>query len=255
MVVDACLDRGTGLWYIKVRNGFEIHGKMVCGHNHPTSKSPSSHPMYCRMNLTPEIVASIITDAEVGIGPSITLSRLQVKYSDLLLRSEDIQNTRKKIEAEHIGDMTRTEYLLSLLQKNGACFNTKTDEADRLPHLFFASHDVLRAFGESPEVILMDCTYKTNKFGMPLFNIVGVSGMNTTTHLAHVFMRGETIEDYKWALNSLKLALEPRTIPLPNVICVDRDLAHLCALVDVFPMVPVLLCLWHVVKAVETHAR
>lgn len=36
---------------------------------------------------------------------------------------------------------------------------------------------------------------------------------------------------------------------------VDRDLALLNALEQVFPDVPVLLCLWHVVKDVQTHAR
>ena len=63
------------------------------------------------------------------------------------------------------------------------------------------------------------------------------------------------MNDYVWALLKLRSVFESRNIPLPNVVLVDRCLALLNALDVVFPTVPVLLCMWHVVKAVESHAR
>lgn len=54
----------------------------------------------------------------------------------------------------------------------------------------------------------MDCTYKTNEFEMPLLNVVGVTGMNTTIHLAHTFMAGQATADYEWRITQLKQVLE-----------------------------------------------
>ena len=88
---------------------------------------------------------------------------------------------------------------------------------------------------------------------MPLLNIIGVSGMNTTTHLGHCFLRGETTADYVWVLTALKTTLASFDVPLRNVFSVDRDL--LAALNEVFSSVSALLCLWHIIKAVQTHAR
>ena len=55
----------------------------------------------------------------------------------------------------------------------------KTDERGQITHLFFAnsgSLDLLKAF---PDVLLMDCTYKTNLYGMPLLVICGVTNLKT----------------------------------------------------------------------------
>lgn len=54
------------------------------------------------------------------------------------------------------------------------------------------------------DVLLMGCTYKTNRFGMTLLNIVGVTGMNTTIHVAHAFLKGETQANFEWALATLR---------------------------------------------------
>lgn len=46
-----------------------------------------------------------------------------------------------------------------------------------------------------------------------------------------------------------------RGIQQPQVIFVDRDLALLNDLEDVFPAIPLLLCLWHIFKDVQAHVR
>ena len=63
-------------------------------------------------------------------------------------------------------------------------------------HLFFANEDALAIFKSNYDVIIMDCTYRTNRFNMPLLGIVGVTGMNTTIHVAQAFLHGETKRDY-----------------------------------------------------------
>lgn len=107
----------------------------------------------------------------------------------------------------------------------------------------------------TPDVIMMDCTCRTNRFNMPLLNIVGVTGMNTTIHIAQVFIRGEKECDYTWAATQLKAFMIRYEIEFPQVIFTDRDLTLLNALESTLPGVPALLCIWHIVRDVESHAR
>ncbi len=46
------------------------------------------------------------------------------------------------------------------------------------------------------EVILMDCTYKTNRYKMPLLIIIEVIALNITFYVAFCFMKGENYSDY-----------------------------------------------------------
>jgi MULE transposase domain len=46
---------------------------------------------------------------------------------------------------------------------------------------------------ENPDIL---CTYKTNKFGMPLLDILGVDGLDQGFTVGVVFLNGETEEDY-----------------------------------------------------------
>jgi hypothetical protein len=45
--------------------------------------------------------------------------------------------------------------------------------------------------------------YKTNKYGMPLLNIIGVDACQRSFCIAFAFLSGENEEDYIWALGRL----------------------------------------------------
>lgn len=113
-----------------------------------------------------------------------------------------------------------------------------------LMRLYFALNEALEVYKDSSVPILMDCTCKTNRFDLPMLNMIGLTGMNATIHLAQAFVRGETFDDYIWALSQLRVTWNRKTIHLPQVIFVDRDQAQLKPLEAVFPTVPVLLYLW-----------
>ena len=49
----------------------------------------------------------------------------------------------------------------------------------------------------NPWVISMDCTYKTNRYGLPLLDIVGFSATGSTFYLRFVFMKDEKQDIYK----------------------------------------------------------
>jgi len=105
------------------------------------------------------------------------------------------------------------------------------------------------------EVLVMDCTYKTNKYKMPLLTIVGQTSIGTTFHVGFAFLESERPEDYAWVLKHLKDASGALGLPDPDVIVTDRDLALMQAIEEVFPNTSALLCIWHVNKNVLKNCK
>src|SRR5581483_12389230 len=99
----------------------------------------------------------------------------------------------------------------------------------------------------------MDCTYKTNKFKMPLLNVVGITSFNTTFYSCFIFMKGEEKIDYLWVLTHV--AQLYNGVSKPGVIVTDRELALMNALEIIFPDSANLLCVWHISKNVLKNCK
>ncbi|GKA29260.1 PKS-NRPS hybrid synthetase [Tanacetum coccineum] len=79
----------------------------------------------------------------------------------------------------------------------------------------------------------MDCTYKTNRFNMPLLDIIGVSCFNTSFYSGFAFLKTETVESYDWALKAFKKIFGHDNQPF--VIMSDRELALMNGIKTIFP--------------------
>jgi MULE transposase-like protein len=94
----------------------------------------------------------------------------------------------------------------------------------------------------------MDCTYKTNRFNMPLLSICGISPLSKSFQVAAVLLEGEKEEQFTWALEALTQYYREAGVPSPKVILTDRDLGLMNALAacQISRDIPHLLCGWHV---------
>ena len=99
--------------------------------------------------------------------------------------------------------------------------------------------EILCAF---PHVLIMDCTYKTNRYRFPLLQIVGVTSTNMTFFVAYVYMNAEKEDNYTWALTALSSLLDDNC--LPSVIVTDRELSLMNSITSIFPKARHLLCRW-----------
>jgi hypothetical protein len=90
--------------------------------------------------------------------------------------------------------------------------NPKTN---RLERLFFAHPDSVEIYKQHPELVLLDCTYKTNRFCMLLLNICAVTGNRKTVQVALCFLSGEKKPDYDWAMGCFKELIQESDIPDP----------------------------------------
>ena len=129
------------------------------------------------------------------------------------------------------------------------------DETRRLRRLFFVNNDVKEILCKNSEVLVMDCTYKTNRYGMPLMVIMGHTAIGTSFYIGFAFLEKEEQEDFEWLLDCLRCLYEFYGLMPADVIVTDRDLALMNALRVAYPRAKNLLCLWHVHKNVLKNCK
>jgi hypothetical protein len=229
-------------WELKVRNP---------SHNHPADNCMTGHPAARR--LTEEQLQKILHQSEVGSNPRDILSIIKVEYPDALVIPRDIYNARSALRRQKLGNYTPLEFLLKTLQENNWKYAIEQDREGRILFFMFAHPESIKYANLYNRVFVLDCTYKTNRYRMPLLHIIGVSPSNSTFSVAFCFMQNEQEQSYIWALKSFFSFLDP--LPFNPVLCTDRDLALLGAINAVCPNHPHLLCIWHINKNVTSNTK
>jgi hypothetical protein len=92
-----------------------------------------------------------------------------------------------------------------------------------LTHLMVMHNKYKKLFNLNHELIVLDFTYKTNRFNMPLLNIVKIAPINKSFFGANCFLPGEINKNFAWCFERLKLDCYLRGIPSPNVFFMDAD--------------------------------
>ncbi|GAU41861.1 hypothetical protein TSUD_366080 [Trifolium subterraneum] len=105
-----------------------------------------------------------------------------------------------------------------------------------------------------PTVLVMDSTYKTNKYNMPLFEIVGFTSTERTYNVGFAWLTNEKEDNFIWALQQLR-SLVRNEGSLPKVILTDRDTALMNAVGQVFPTSAAMVCRVHVEKNVGSKIK
>ncbi|XP_050113854.1 putative protein FAR1-RELATED SEQUENCE 10 [Malus sylvestris] len=191
--------------------------------------------------------------SKAGIPPHQILSSIRQGNPHLQVVSRNIYNLRAKIVKESPAGRPVIQALLEELGEGGFTYNIEYDHEGHLTHLIFAHPLSIELTKSYPYVFVMDCTYKTNKYKMPLLNIIGVSSFNTSFYSCFVFMQNEKEEDYVWALKMFSKILGVDNHPM--VIITDRELALMNAIRIVFPSTSNLLCVWHIKKNILANCK
>lgn len=125
----------------------------------------------------------------------------------------------------------------------------QVDESGQLKHLLMIHPDSLRLFRDyAPDILMLDCTYRTNMYKQPLLNIIGAIGSNSTINLGVAILTGETASDFHPVIQALSQFLGETQ---PKLIITDRQLALTNVLDRCLLNIPHLLCSWHSNKDVR----
>ncbi|KAK9121057.1 hypothetical protein Syun_018674 [Stephania yunnanensis] len=223
-------ENADSLWYVTV----------ICGrHNHDPAKNLDDHSFAGRLDKGEQEVVVQMTKGNVK--PRDILNTL--KQSDVrnVSTMQTIYNARQKVRIEDAGGRTQMQQMLHILEKNKwMSWHRKHPNTNVVTDLFWSHPDSIKLLRCFSSVILMDCTYKTNKYQMPLLEVVGITSTHLAFSVGFAFISSESHANYVWALENLRSILD--WWPKPDVFVTDRDLALISVIEEVFPSSSHLLC-------------
>ncbi|XP_050207821.1 PKS-NRPS hybrid synthetase cheA-like [Mercurialis annua] len=231
-----------GFWTLEEKNNL---------HNHEASVDMSGHSS-CR-RLSKEEISSVETMSKSGIAPRHILTSLRQKNNSLQAVSRSVYNAKAKIYRENLGCRTIIQALFEEFGDGDFTFNVQHNETGHLTHLFFAHPLSITLTRNYQNVFVMDCTYKTNKYKMPVLDIIGISSLNSSFYSCFALLEKECEQDYVWALDMFKIILGDNV--QPSVIVSDRELALMNTIRVVFPKTINLLCVWHIKKNILANCK
>jgi len=216
-------------------------------HNHPITENLGVYSVARQFNLLEK--SSIRRLAQAGVAPTAILSYLKRQLNNVWSTRKDVNNEISRARVEYLSGRSPILALFDMVCSDSYFHDFLLHPSGRVQSLFFVNNSVLQLNKMFSTVFLMDCTYKTNRFGLPLLNLIGVTSTYRSFNAGFAFLKGEEESDYKWALEAFK-----RTVS-PQVILTDNEVALMNALGVVFPNASNFICVWHINKRVLTQSK
>jgi len=218
-------------------------------HNHEPASIATGHSM--ARSLQAEEKRRVRELAENGVRVAETLNILKSEFGNTLTTAREIHNEVHKARMEELNGRSPIMALYQSLQKEDFNYAAHINANGALERLIFIHNDSIKMCQRWSTVFIMDCTYKTNKFGMPLLNIVGITATYNSFSAGFAFLCEEIEETYSWALQKYK----DITKVFPKVIVTDRELALMNSIEKVYPSTQNLLCIWHINKNIVAKCK
>jgi hypothetical protein len=198
----------------------------------------------------------ITAQISAGISPRQILEAARQQNNSNNIIPRDIYNIQQKIYLELLDGRPPIQALLSvLLKKHQWLFNYMTNHENQLIRLFCTQYSCLELLQQNPYVLIMDCTYKTNKYKMPLLNINGVTATSNSFYRGFVFLYNKKQDSYNFALQNLSKVYQQLGLLSPITILTNKEAALINACEETFPTANVIICLWHVNMNILLKAR
>ena len=233
-------ERSVNGWWIITKKG--VSGT----HNHRMVVYPEGHRQMSGLSPGAKQVVKDMTEARVA--PRNIMQTLMRRYPDDHPNIRHIYNCRSDFRRDRSEGREVVQQVLHLARGSKYITWISADTNNVLQHAFMAHPEMTNLLRTFPYVIGLDSTYKTNRYGMPFFEIVGVTSTNRNFLVAYAFMRSESEESYRWVLEKLRILIGFEREP--SVFISDRELGLCAALRSVFPETAHLLCRWHINKDV-----
>ncbi|KAJ5899145.1 hypothetical protein N7495_003889 [Penicillium taxi] len=225
-------------------------------HNHGPTENRSAHASHRRQELN-QRAPQIQNQLHLGVRPQQIITGLRREDSQSCIIEKDVYNFIQKTQSEYLAGRTAMQALIDDLPRDGVWELQVELDSSNSPTLLFCAHRTsISLLQTNPWVISMDPTFKTNKYSLPLFNIVGFAATGQSFLIACVFIEDQKEDTFIIAAECLKrlYASLPRC-PYPTTILTDKDDRLQSALLTVFPQSHRMICIWHINQNIAKHAR
>ncbi|KAL5194017.1 Protein FAR1-RELATED SEQUENCE 5 [Glycine soja] len=191
--------------------------RLICGvHNHKLAKSLVVHSY-----------AGRLTKAE------------KILIADMTIKQ--IYNARNAFCSSIRGSDLEMQHLMKLLERDQYIHWHRIKDEGMVRDIFWCHPDAVKLVNACNLMFLIDNTYKTNRYRLPLLDFVGVTPTEMTFSIDFAYMEGGRI-------NNLHDAL-------PRVIVTDRDQALMNVVKAVLPDSTNLLCNFHINKNLKAKCK
>jgi len=112
--------------------------------------------------------------------------------------------------------------MMLLDRDNYLHWSTCHESSNIVSDIFWTHTDAVKLLNAFNIVFLMDTTYKTNKYRLPLLEIVGVTCTGLSFSAGFAFLYSEKERNFIWALQKFRGSLLTSHVG-PEVIVCDRD--------------------------------
>lgn len=233
------------------RSGFWEIVKQTGAHNHELF--PADAGFLGVQRLTARQKEQRLGLQVAGVEPKAQLTFLRNEYPGLSIVSRSLYNDKQEARSCFLNGRTPIQALFDELADKNFLIQYQRDAQGRLTHFLFAHPKSVELAVEFHKVLILDCTYKTNRYNMPLLNCSGLTPSHRTFLCCGVFLRREEQADYVWVLRALKDLLGGSYNPV--VLVTDNEKALLNAEQVVFPDANRILCRWHINKNITKNCK
>ncbi|KAI3912373.1 hypothetical protein MKX01_038435 [Papaver californicum] len=228
--------------------------KAECGeHNHALESIPVGHSFAGRLRddekqLLKDMIRSGIKPKEV----LTTLKKRSKGTNKSTMRT--IYNARAHLRMTEMEGRSEMQQVMKLLEEyHYVEWHIKDEETDEVKDIIWSHPDSIQLAKSFPSVLMINSTYRTSRYQMPLSEIIGVTSTGKTFTVAFLFMKAEIEERYTWALSQLKTIYEPNA--LPSVFVTSGVNALVNAIKTVFPKADHILCTFQISRTVMASCK
>jgi len=161
-----------------------------------------------------------------------------------LLTRKDIYNIISTEKRKKLGNRSVLEYLMEHLAETNCFHRHFESDSGTLTSLFFAFEEAIALGKRFKTTFVVDATYKTNRFKLPLLHFIGIDCFGRSFSACFMLMSKEEESEY---LRALECFRECFGID-PEVFVTDKEDALRNSISVRFPNATNLLCIWHINK-------
>lgn len=174
-IIATSLDSDAGgPWTIEIK---------IPEHTHEASAS-GAHPVLRRLAMTPEIKSEMSRQLIIQTAPSKVLSAMRVDdplAANAIFTPRNVYNLQAQIRRNKFGPLTPIQALIREFDEGDWIYEIQTNNRNQITHLFFTKRSQQEILKTNYEV-LINITYKTNRFKIPLLVICTPSNKLGITH-------------------------------------------------------------------------
>lgn len=226
-------------------------------HNHPMASSISTY--YQHRKLTDEQEDDVRKMYDANTKPRAIVDYMNTQHGYNLI-TKDIANIHQR-RFNGLDDQTNKSMgaFIQYLESRSYDIRWLTDKNKRIVAVYFTNEQCIKLARKFNEVVVIDATYKTNRFKLPFVNMVGVNNVGcddktlSTFAVAGAWISKEDTDSYTWVLEQLAKTVYMDGNWLPALFVTDQQQSLISAIESIYPSAQHILCYIHLTRNLKVN--